>query len=78
MGVTAVKQIADILDATDLSTSRRSTVLPLPAIRHKLVDGARLQALRSWADVYTRWAYDPMPSWLRYPSRSDRSGADRA
>jgi len=53
-------------------------VLPLPAVRHKLVDRSRLRALRSWADDYTRWAYDPMPSWLRYPSRSDGAGADRA
>ena len=66
------------LDAIDLFTSRSFTVLPLPTVRHKFVDRSRLQALRSWADDYTRWAYDPMPSWLRYPSRSDSAGADRA
>ena len=53
-------------------------MLPLPTVRHKFVDRSRLQALRSRADDYTRWAYDPMPSWLRYPARSDSAGADRA
>ena len=54
-------------------------MLPLPPVRQQHMRTSRLRSLRAWADDYTRWAYDPMPSWLRYPvQQSDRSPADKA
>jgi hypothetical protein len=54
-------------------------MLPLPPVRQLQVQRSRLRVLRAWADDYTRWAYDPMPTWLRYPvQQSDRSAADKA